>query len=93
MSRSRILLAVLLVLVGASAFAIEKQEPIGEANMLEDGTIVLNLRAETDGAIGHTRFTYRPGDEEYQSIIEHLGGIKAGESKLVPPWPSESQGS
>jgi len=29
----------------------------------------------------------RPGDAEYQDIIDHVGGLAAGETKLLPPWP------
>lgn len=67
----------------------ENSPSIGEATMREDGTIVLRLRAETgDGGVGDGFFTYRPTDERYASIFAHIGGIKPGESKPVPPFPS-----
>jgi hypothetical protein len=56
--------------------------------MLPDGTIELSLRAEGPGGIvGHGRMTYAPSDKDYQMVLEHLGGLKPGETKLVPPWP------
>ena len=68
----------------------EDQPSIGQATMEDDGTIVLQLRAETgDGAVGEGLFTYAPGDDEYDEVLEHLGGLKPGQSKPVPPWPDE----
>ena len=28
-----------------------------------------------------------PGDSTYQPIIDHVGGLKPGETKSIPPWP------
>ncbi|WNO10299.1 hypothetical protein [Teredinibacter sp. KSP-S5-2] len=65
-------------------------ESIGVATMGVDGTISLQLKAESeDGIIGDAYFEYLPSDPEYQNIIDHLGGIKIGEKKPVPPWPDE----
>jgi hypothetical protein len=61
---------------------------IGVATMTEDGTIVLDLRAEeTDGTIGDARLTYPKTHADYQKILDHLGGLRPGEKKSVPPWP------
>lgn len=62
-------------------------EPIGTATMLPDRSIVLNLRAEADGAVGHAQFTYQVGEARYARIFEHVGGLKPGEEKSVPPFP------
>ncbi len=63
------------------------QEYIGEAWMREDGTIVLNLRAESaTGIIGHSQKTYAATHPKYCDILTHLGGLQPGERKLVPPW-------
>jgi hypothetical protein len=61
---------------------VNKESPIGTATMTEDGTITLDLRA---GA--HGRLVYRKGDKGYAEVLNHLGGLKPGESKLVRPWP------
>jgi hypothetical protein len=63
-------------------------DSVGEARMLEDGTLVLDLRA-TDGAgrVGDARFYYPKSHAEYREVLDHLGGLKPGESKPVPPWP------
>jgi hypothetical protein len=63
--------------------------PIGTATMTEDGTITLNLRAEGDGIVGDGRLVYRKEDKGYADVLQHVGGLKPGESKLVPPWPDQ----
>lgn len=56
--------------------------------METDGTIVLQLRAEGEGGmIGDALMRYPKGHKEYPKILKHLGGLKPGESKPVPPWP------
>ena len=65
----------------------EQPASIGTATMLADGTIILNLIARDRGIIGHGQFTYAPGDPQYVAVLKHLGGLKPGESKPVPPWP------
>jgi hypothetical protein len=61
---------------------------IGVATMEADGTIVLQLRAEGPGrTVGHALFRYPTTHAQYQSTLKHLGGLKPGEGKLVPPWP------
>jgi hypothetical protein len=68
----------------------KKAAPIGTATMTEDGTITLNLRAEgPKGTIGDGRLVYRKGDKGYSDVLKHLGGLKPGESKPVPPWPDQ----
>lgn len=62
-------------------------QSIGSAKCAEDGTITLMLRAEDGkGAVGDAMLVYPPSHEKYEKIVEHLGGIKPGESKPVPPW-------
>jgi hypothetical protein len=62
-------------------------ESIGVATMEPDGTIVLMLRAEAPGIVGDGRLTYPPSHKDYGEVMKHLGGLKPGESKPVPPWP------
>jgi len=70
----------------------DDDRPAGMATMRDDGTIVLDLRAESpQGDIGMTQFEYPPSDPEYQAILDHLGGLKPGESKSVPPWEDDEQ--
>jgi hypothetical protein len=63
---------------------------IGMATMQPDGTIIMDMRAESDkGDIGIGRLVYSPSDPQYQEILKHLGGLKPGEPKPVPPFPDK----
>ncbi len=82
-----IFLLLIIVFPYSSYSKGEVEQSIGSIKMLDDKSIVLVLRAESeDGIIGQSQFTYKPSDSEYQNIIEHVGGIKVGEEKLVTPW-------
>ncbi|RBP45624.1 hypothetical protein DES53_1026 [Roseimicrobium gellanilyticum] len=71
---------------------------IGTAKMRTDGTIEMQLRAETEsgygdgkGIKGDALITYAPGDAHYDEVLKHLGGLKKGETKPVPPWPEKKE--
>jgi len=66
--------------------ATGQTESIGSATMQADGTIVLQLRAQTGPTVGDAQFLYPPSHPQYQQILDHVGGLKPGESKPVPPW-------
>jgi hypothetical protein len=69
------------------------EDSIGVATMEADGTIVLTLRASTPGGIrGETQLRYPRDHEEYDAVLKHLGGLRPGESKPVPPWPDPRGG-
>jgi hypothetical protein len=63
-------------------------EAIGIATMKEDGTI--RVVYKTQGTIGlgaSVVIEYKPTDEEYQKILDQVGGLQVGESKRVPSGP------
>ena len=63
---------------------------IGSARMEEDGTIFLQLRAASPGGtVGDALFRYPPDHPEYNKVLQHLGGLKKGQEKLVPPWEDQ----
>ena len=65
-----------------------RRASIGQATMRDDGTIVLDLRAEgPGGAVGDARLVYPPSHKDYKMILDHLGGIRPGENKPVAPFP------
>lgn len=82
----RALLAAMLATPGAVR-AESASAPIGTARMQADGTIILDLMARQDGTIGHGRLIYPPDHPDYEMILRHLGGLRPGESKPVPPFP------
>ncbi|MBX9690865.1 MAG: hypothetical protein K2Z81_00665 [Cyanobacteria bacterium] len=64
----------------------ESQEPIGECWMDDDGTIHLRLVARGPGLSGQGQLSYKTDNEHYTEILNHVGPLKPGEKKLVPPW-------
>lgn len=76
---------------GVNSGAVNDRMSIGTATMLRDGTIVLDLRAASgpSGPKGDARLTYPPGHPQYREILEHVGGLRPGETRNVPPWTDE----
>lgn len=66
------------------------KDSIGSARMETDGTVVLQLRAESPGGPkGDALFRYPPGHPEYKNVLQHLGGLEKGQEKPVPPWKNQ----
>ncbi len=62
-------------------------ESVGVAVCKPDGTIEMMLRAKgPKGEIGEAMKVYKPADPKYAGIVAHLGGIKPGQSKPIPPF-------
>jgi len=67
--------------------AADQRPSIGQATMEPDGTIVLRLRGEGPGCIRDDGLLRYPADHrQYRSVLDHLGGMRPGENKPVPPW-------
>jgi hypothetical protein len=60
---------------------------VGTITMAADGKIDLVLRTLPPGPVGETLLHYAPTDAKYKQMIDHVGGLKPGETKLLPPWP------
>lgn len=66
----------------------QTNDSIGSATMTDDGTLILDLRAEDpDGTVGHARFVYGKDDSDYADVLKHLGPMQPGDTCSVPPWP------
>lgn len=64
-----------------------QEDYIGMAEMKEDRTVVLFLRAEgPNGQVGHSELLYTPSQAKYEEILKHVGPLKPGERKPVRPW-------
>lgn len=63
----------------------QRKAILGMATMAADGSIVAPI--ESPGPT-HTASILRlkPGDPEYESFLEHIGGLKPGETKPLPVW-------
>lgn len=84
----RAALVALLLLVPLPAMAQIQSDcrgpgSIGTAVMSPDGTITMNLRSP-NGAEGV--FSYPRSDPNYARMLSHLGGMRPGEHKSVPPF-------
>ena len=65
---------------------------VGSARMEKDGTIVLQLRAESlDGMVGDALLRYPVSHPEYKNILRRIGGLEPGEEKPVPPWEEKER--
>ncbi len=84
-----VVMQLALVVGEQSPASPAKHEPciIGAAKMLADRTLVLQLRAQdSSGALGDAVVAYKLGDAKYREVLEHIGGLEPGISKLVPCW-------
>ncbi len=86
----------------ADAASVRLRPSIGTAKMRPDGTIRLHLTAPSRPAsqeglfpvpwsppqehLGYGEVELTPGDPHHADILRHLGGLKSGETKPVPPW-------
>jgi hypothetical protein len=85
--KTRVIAIIAVTMCFAAGCA--NMKPIGDAKMDKDGVIHAWLRAELPDGEGHgdSFMKIEPKDESYQEWLKHLGGLKPGECKLVPPWP------
>jgi hypothetical protein len=61
------------------------EPPIGEAWLESDGSLTMHLMRDADGHPLDATLSYGKKDKDYNSTIQHIGGLKPGEHKLVPP--------
>jgi hypothetical protein len=83
--------ALLLVFSGAVLAAENPStaKSIGVARMLADGTIMIGVPGSGSADRAQAVLTLSPGDTQYQPLLDHLGGLKPGETKSIPPWPDQ----
>jgi hypothetical protein len=82
--------SAILVALPATVVAVEDQgadRSVGVATMLANGTILIGVGGNGPGARAQAVLEIHPGDTNYQMIVDHVGGLKPGETKLIPPWP------
>ena len=87
----RALIAILICgMIGGSGLAMAKDCGFyGVASMEKDGTIMMRLRAPLPdcSGFGEGMLVYKPDSPDYQEVLRHIGGLRPGETKEVPPWP------
>jgi hypothetical protein len=92
----KLIAALLFAMMSAATVALaadKKDDPpcesvasIGIAHMDADGVILMRIRSLPPGPIAESELRYEPSDPHYQEVVLHLGGIRPGETKSVPPW-------
>lgn len=62
-------------------------ESVGNAQMLEDGTLYLMFRGVgRDGSIAEALDVIKPDNKRYEQMLKHLGPMVPGDSRLIPPF-------
>lgn len=67
---------------------MNNQDSIGTAELKEDRTLIFKLFTNDRGISGHAMKIIKPDDPQYQYYLDHIGGIKVGEYKNIPPFIS-----
>jgi hypothetical protein len=89
--RGLIGLLVLGMIGGAGPASAKDCGFFGVATMQPDGTIRMRFRAPLPDCAGFAEGVteYKLDSPYYQEVLRHIGGLRSGESKDVPPWPDE----
>ena len=85
------LAALYLCLMPVAAQTPPLPESIGTAQLLDDGSLMLRLRAVSGTTVGEGNLRITPSDPQYDEIRRHIGDIAPGETKLVAPWPEADE--
>jgi hypothetical protein len=64
------------------------EKSVGMAHMLENGTILVGVSGPDADSQAQAVLMVQPGDSTYQPLLDHIGGLKPGETKPIPPWPA-----
>jgi hypothetical protein len=95
MTRIALILAAAGMMMTPPALAEDApgKEPVivGDARMLDDGTIVINMRRTADGINVSGVFNFPVTDPHYKEVLDHIGGMKPGETRLVPAWDDDGR--
>ncbi len=85
---------VLATVVLADVTVAVSREPtktgdiIGSVTMRPDRSLHMTLSSvQCDGTIAEGAFDVEPAEANYQSIIDHVDGLRPDETKPVPAWP------
>jgi hypothetical protein len=86
---------VLTALASGLAVALAEEPPtrtgdvIGTVFMRPDLSLSIRLRSvQCDGTLAEGILDLKPGEPNYQVVIDHVGGLQPNETKSVPAWPT-----
>jgi hypothetical protein len=88
--------AVVLTALGLAVAGALAEEPptrtgdiIGTVFMRPDLSLSIRLRSvQCDGELAEGILDIKPGEPNYQVVIDHVGGLLPNETKPVPAWPT-----
>jgi len=85
-------LAIVLAIVaiaGSGEPPTKTGDIIGSVTMRPDRSLHMILRSvQCDGRVAEGTFDIQPDQKDYQSTIDHVGGLRPNETKPVPAWPT-----
>jgi hypothetical protein len=77
-----------VAIAGAGAPPTKTGDIIGSVTMRPDRSLHMMLRSvECNGMVAEGAFDIKAGQKDYQSTIDHVGGLQPNETKPVPAWP------
>ena len=83
---------IILILLGVGYLLYQSDDFDGDfvgislVSINEEGTILLKTRTEKEGRIAEEQTEYPVGHPEYKVVKEHVGELRVGEWRQVPPW-------
>jgi hypothetical protein len=91
MIRRGLIALLVLGMIGGGPASAKDCSFHGVATMQPDGTIKMRFRAPLPdcGGFAEGEIEYKPDDPYYQEVLRHIGGLRPGETKVVPPWPDD----
>jgi hypothetical protein len=76
------------VAVAGSREPTKTGDIIGSVTMRPDRSLHMRLSsAQCDGTVVEWSFDIEPAQANYQSTIDHVGGLRPNETKPVAAWP------
>ena len=73
--------------LGLSLAITARPATVGTVTMAADGSLDLALRSLPPGPIAEALVHYATSDPHHRATLDHVGGLKRGETKLLPPFP------
>ena len=76
------------LLLSEDSFDTFLNELVHSASVATAHSCSITLRLRTSGPIhAEMQYTLKPGEENYDETLKHVGAMKPGESRSVPPFP------
>ncbi len=64
---------------------------VGVATLQHDGALRMQYRSYDHGMLAEALQVVKPDGAGYKELLDHLGGLKPGESKPIPEFPPRGE--